>query len=322
MEWYYSQDSKQKGPVSAADLIVLQKSDTLSGGSLVWREGMADWKEFREVADEIFTAAGEAATETAVCAHSGKVLAKNEMVPYGDAWVAPEYKEAFVQRMMEGERLELNEDGVYALQYVGFWWRVLAAVIDYFVKIIPVMLCQIPYYIALFANEAERKGVDGEPPNPMDIWTASVIIAYAVALGGQLAISIFYETWMIGKYQATVGKMAIGVVVVDPDGRRITYGRSFGRWAAKKLLNGTIAGMVVMVPIVLFAVFGAGSMVGGEGTPNAEGIIGMMGLMFGAMLVLYPLALFPYWMCGRDAEKRTLHDRVCATRVVKKKTTV
>ncbi len=307
------------GPVRPDELIALQQSEAISGDALVWREGQADWKEFREVADEIFAAAGKGNAETAVCAHSGKVLSKNEMVPYGEAWVAPEHKEAFVQRLMEGERLELSDAGEYALDYVGFWWRVLGAVIDYFVKIIPVMLCQIPYYIALFANEAAGKGMDPENPDPLSMWTAGVIAAYALALVGQLSISIFYDTWMVGKYQATVGKMAIGAVVVNPDGGRITYGRSFGRWAAKKLLNGTIVMTAVMVPVILFAVIGAGSMAGKGSSVDPEGMIGMMVLMFGSVLVLYPLALFPYWMCGRDAEKRTLHDRVCATRVVKKK---
>ena len=150
MEWYYSRNNEQCGPVGSDELIALQEKGVISGNTLVWKEGQGDWREFREAADDIFRetkAKGEeseesgkgkvvGAMETAVCAHSGKVLPKNEMVPYGDAWVAPEHKDAFVQRLMEGEKIELDEAGEYALQYVGFWWRVLGSLIDYFVKLI------------------------------------------------------------------------------------------------------------------------------------------------------------------------------------------
>ncbi len=316
MEWYYSKDNKQQGPVSPAELIALQEAETISGDALVWRDGQGDWKQFREVANEIFAAAGRGSAGTAVCAHSGKVLSKSEMVPYGDAWVAPEHKEAFVQRLMEGERLELNEAGEYALEYVGFWWRVLGSTIDYFVKLIPYMLCSVPYYIVAFSSGMNQAKMN--PEDPFAMWTPALIVTSLLAMLGQLAVSIFYDTWMVGKYQATVGKMAIGAVVVNPEGGRITYWRSFGRWAAKKPLNLIIIYAAVAIPVVVIVMIGAGIGAAG-GTPDSNWLIAMPLLMIGGMTILFPLAMFPYWMCGRDSEKRTLHDRVCATRVVKKK---
>ena len=78
--------------------------------------------------------------------------------------------------------------------------------------------------------------------------------------------------------------------------------------------------VVLMVPLVLIGIFAVGSATGGNGgAPDPEVLIGMLGLMIGSLLVLYPLALFPFWMCGMDEEKRALYDRVCATRVVKKR---
>jgi uncharacterized RDD family membrane protein YckC len=44
-----------------------------------------------------------------------------------------------------------------------------------------------------------------------------------------------YEIFMIGKYGATWGKMAVKIKVVAPDGGRISYGRSTGRYFAKIL---------------------------------------------------------------------------------------
>lgn len=43
-EWYYAQDGKQIGPVSSDDLKLLVQSGTLTPESLLWQEGMADWK--------------------------------------------------------------------------------------------------------------------------------------------------------------------------------------------------------------------------------------------------------------------------------------
>lgn len=43
MEWYYSQNSTQHGPVSEAQLRVKLASGEVAASELVWREGMRDW---------------------------------------------------------------------------------------------------------------------------------------------------------------------------------------------------------------------------------------------------------------------------------------
>ena len=50
-------------------------------------------------------------------------------------------------------------------------------------------------------------------------------------------VLIGYNTIMQGKYGATLGKLACGLRVVQPDGAPISYGRAFGRaWA--EILSG------------------------------------------------------------------------------------
>jgi len=44
-----------------------------------------------------------------------------------------------------------------------------------------------------------------------------------------------YETFMIGRYEATLGKMVCGLRVVRSDGGKVSYGRSLGRYFAKHL---------------------------------------------------------------------------------------
>jgi len=106
MEWFYEKDGKQNGPIEVSDLARMLDAGDLSLNNLVWREGMDGWKPMGE-ADVLKTESGE---EMAVCAYSGEVKAKSEMVPYGKRWVSPEHREAFVQQLMEGAQLEGGED--------------------------------------------------------------------------------------------------------------------------------------------------------------------------------------------------------------------
>ncbi len=43
MQWYYSKNGTQLGPVEQVDLIAKMVSGEVSPGDLVWREGMVDW---------------------------------------------------------------------------------------------------------------------------------------------------------------------------------------------------------------------------------------------------------------------------------------
>lgn len=125
MEWFYEKDGKQNGPVEVSDIARMLDAGDLSLDSLVWNKSMDDWKPMGE-ADVLKNESGE---EMAVCAYSGEVKAKSEMVPYGNRWVSPEHREAFVQQLMEGAQLE-GERGVadYEVktsQYYGQAWKLL-----------------------------------------------------------------------------------------------------------------------------------------------------------------------------------------------------
>ena len=126
MEWFYEKDGKQNGPVEVAELARMLDAGDLSLKSLVWKKGMEDWKPMGE-ADVLKNESGE---EMAVCAHSGEVKAKSEMVPYGERWVLPEYRDAFVQQLMEGAQIEgggeVTDYEVKISQYYGQAWKVLS----------------------------------------------------------------------------------------------------------------------------------------------------------------------------------------------------
>jgi uncharacterized RDD family membrane protein YckC len=53
-------------------------------------------------------------------------------------------------------------------------------------------------------------------------------------------IAIAYETYFVGRYGATLGKMACGLKVVRSEGQNVSYGRAFGRYWACLLSSMTL----------------------------------------------------------------------------------
>lgn len=50
-EWWYSIDGLRRGPVSIADIRTLLLEGGLSGGNLIWTEGMTEWSPLANMAD-------------------------------------------------------------------------------------------------------------------------------------------------------------------------------------------------------------------------------------------------------------------------------
>jgi uncharacterized RDD family membrane protein YckC len=91
-----------------------------------------------------------------------------------------------------------------AVAYGGFWRRVGATIIDGLIFVVVNGL----FYVGGTASEA--------------------------ASGLGIVAGILYEVGMTAsRLQATLGKLALGLRVVDRDGRRLTVARALGRWLAK-----------------------------------------------------------------------------------------
>jgi len=100
MNWFYSMDGQQLGPVSDAQLDELLGSGKISRATLVWREGMTDWQPLGEVR------AGNpplmAAAPSLVCAECGRTFPPGDLIQLNRSWICAECKPVFLQRMSEG----------------------------------------------------------------------------------------------------------------------------------------------------------------------------------------------------------------------------
>lgn len=311
-EWFYTDSSAtRQGPLNERGLSELNRDRTINASTLVWREGLEEWVPFAKVAGSVFGKNEEGEPmETGVCAYSGRVFPIGETIPYGEALVGLEFKDEFVQQMMESGTVDIADATGNPLDYVGFWWRTLSSFLDYLVKIIPSYVFMIPYYI--FAATSEDTLDSGNLNLEESI---GMLIAAGIGSLANIAFSIFYETWMVGKYQATLGKMIIGAKVVNPDGSSLSYKKALLRWVAKKPLNYVIVwGPSIIGFALVIASIGAAS------SQSDGAVTVLMSVMVGLVVSvgLSVLCSGVYWIAAFDKEKRALHDRISGTRVVKK----
>jgi uncharacterized RDD family membrane protein YckC len=98
------------------------------------------------------------------------------------------------------------------MEYAGFWRRLAAYLIDNI--LIGVV---IGILIAILGAIADDAGV---------------VIGYLIAIVGSFAYFAWFES---SEYQATVGKIALGIQVTDLEGNRVSFGKALGRTLAKIL---------------------------------------------------------------------------------------
>ena len=116
------------------------------------------------------------------------------------------------------------------MQYAGFWIRVAATFVDAIIQQIVGMLIGMVATMTLGPVQPD--------PNNMGPYIMRTVILSFIGM----VIGLAYETWFIGKYGATPGKMACKIRVVTAGGGAVSYGRAFGRYFAK-LLSGLILGV-------------------------------------------------------------------------------
>ena len=252
MNLYYAEGDQQVGPVGKSELQSLIKDKKLNAKTLIWQPGMESWQELgvfirsRKGKNEPAATAAVAVRQT-LCSECGLAYAEDEMIRFQEARVCAGCKPLFVQKIKEG----VSVAGL--MNYAGFWIRLGALAIDAFILWIVNFLLWIPLGILIPSSE----------DNPFVLLSFMPLLIIA-----QYAIPAAYDTWFVGKYGATPGKMACNLKVVVEDGERVTYMRAFGRHFAKLLSS-----MILAIGFI---------------------------------------------MAAFDDEKRTLHDRICETRVVRK----
>jgi uncharacterized RDD family membrane protein YckC len=125
-------------------------------------------------------------------------------------------------------------------QYAGFWWRVLAFIID------AIALAIVQQIILFFLRMA---GVHLEPrADEMaammeeyygDVWgifTETIKAQVPLMIFGYILQWLYFAIMESSPKQGTLGKMALGITVTDMEGKRISFLHATGRYWAKSIL--------------------------------------------------------------------------------------
>ncbi len=231
MNWYYAVGGQQQGPVDDAQLDALIQSGQINQETLVWREGLASWQPLRQARPGAAAGAppmASAGIGDVVCAECGKLFTKDNAIQYGTAWVCAMCKPIFLQKLREGAATGAGAFGMGEVRYAGFWIRFAAKFID---GLVMGVIIGLPMIVLMFGAGMSMQ--PGQQPNAA--FLGLQVLLQVVGTGAAVA----YNTFMHGKYGATLGKMAVGVRVVMADGSKISYQRAFGRaWA--DILSGMI----------------------------------------------------------------------------------
>lgn len=258
-DWYYSDYERNRhGPVAARDLAELHHAGQLQPDTLVWREGMPQWRAWREVmAQALNEAAGRAspaadavplsagvnpyamaeplAAATAGAAGTPALGTLSAAAPATLAAGANPYAVAEPHSPYAPPRASVQNASDYVaggeIVYAGFWKRVAASIIDSVVLMV----------------------VLGILATILGVFGALGSMGSGISSGGMVSLGLFYlfEIFGLALYfalmhasslQATLGKLAVGIKVTGEDGQRISFWRGFGRYFAY-LLSSIVLGI-------------------------------------------------------------------------------
>jgi len=232
-EWYYAEGQQRQGPLPVQEIRQRFQRGQLNLDTLVWREGMAQWAALRQVVDELgLQTLADASTATSsggfdlrgdyAAIDNGSAPLPGTGALSSSPYSAPAAAGGggHAQPVVGGE-----------VVYAGFWKRVAAYMIDYFVLVIPGSI--IGAILGAILGASMGAVGSGESAIEIVAQLASALI--------NLCIGMAYYTWFhASQGGATLGKMAVGIKVVRGNGERLTKARAFGRYWAMLLSSFTL----------------------------------------------------------------------------------
>jgi uncharacterized RDD family membrane protein YckC len=115
--------------------------------------------------------------------------------------------------------------------HAGFWIRFVAYFLDGIILSVVAWILLLLLFIPMGLYQGQSD----------DVWP--IVVFYLIVLPMQWLYFALFES---SRHQATLGKMALGIVVTDARGERIGFGRASGRYFAK-----IISGMIFYIGFMM-----------------------------------------------------------------------
>lgn len=200
MEIWIGRNGERHGPYTEEDVRQWLRDGKVSRDDLGWREGLADWQPLSVLFPDAVPSEPPAADN-----------------PYA-APAAP----------MSG----LPQTNAAALEdYAGFWKRLAAFIIDTIILSIAFKLIGTFFGISA-AEEAMKQHMLGGA-SLLDAYRGFYEQTWVYSSLTTVITWLYFAILESSAWQATIGKLALGVRVTDLAGHRISLARGLGRYAAK-----------------------------------------------------------------------------------------
>jgi len=129
------------------------------------------------------------------------------------------------------------------VQYAGFWLRFVAYIIDQLVIGLAGFIIAVPILIGIVAFGFKlsflKDSSDFFSEGGLMMVGGIIGLVVLAAIFSLLMKWLYYSLMESSKYCGTLGKMALGIKVVDMDGNRISFGRATGRYFSRIITNMT-----------------------------------------------------------------------------------
>ena len=243
--WYYVEDNRQAGPLTDEQLSELVTQGRIQAATLVWNESMANWQPYAQVRAAACSGRPGPTTGTASAPPRTPtplreaVLGANRHGDWRDhlrrVWPGLPPDEVVpvngVGLCGQAARFKLREGlgGATAMTYAGFWIRFAAKIIDGLI----LFVVNLGVGLAVQGGFTAAGAAAGHA-------TAAGIAGMVMAWLLQMGLGLVYTVFFLGRFGATPGKMACGLLVVRADGSPISYGRAVGRHFADILSGLTL----------------------------------------------------------------------------------
>lgn len=223
MSWYYANGGQRNGPVEDEEFFQLVQRGQVRDDTLVWKQGMGDWKRYAEVAP---------------------ALAIPPVLPGATVASGPR---DFAQEQSQGGSFSssqaLRSDIFPKRVFAGFWLRVVARLIDGVIlwivgQIVSAIVTRFVMPDAMKTMLEVRNSPGEVTPEQIGLMMQAFLLIYII----QLAIGLTYEIIFVSKVGATPGKMALGLRIERADGSRLSVGRIIGRYFGQ-ILSALIFGI-------------------------------------------------------------------------------
>jgi len=134
------------------------------------------------------------------------------------------------------------------MNYAGFWKRFAAYLIDSVIIGIVMGIVMMIFGIGLFGSLATvdpmEMEMDEDAANAMAAGVIGGMVTFFILISA--AQWLYFALMESSAKQATLGKMALSIIVTDLNGNRLSFGRATGRYFGK-----IISGAILMIGYIM-----------------------------------------------------------------------